>query len=178
MRHKKKVKFDNRLLAIPLVLVAVGAIFVAGMKAGKTATYMPQPTLRVMPSSTITPTPTQTPTPTPAPAAKTGTTTNTATTGCTQFKPENAPVFMRVTLVPKSGTMVGRTVVRVIPTGSCPNESAQVEHWLGDGEFSWTSPGLNPGRYRVEIANGNYSGVVAKVHDLVQGGYEYTIQTD
>ncbi len=118
-----------------------------------------------------------TPTPTPTPSPKVTTKKVTESSDCSQFNPDNGPVRMRVTLQPDPGVpMMGRTVVRIKPTGTCPNESAAVEEWLDEGVLTWTSGYLNPGRYRIEIANGNYQGVVAETHSLIEGGYEYTIR--
>lgn len=157
-----------------LLVIASGltAGFLAGMRVGK-AVKAPVPTPTQVAAPTDTPLPTATPTPEPA---KQQTTQPTTAGGCAKFRPENGPVFIRVNLQPQTGAMVGRTVVRVIPSGTCPGESATVEHWMADGELSWTTPSLNPGRYKVEVANGNYNGVVSEYLDLVEGGYEYTIK--
>ena len=180
-----KKKHLKKHVQIPMTALIVGAIlvllviagglaagFLAGMRVGK-AVKAPQTTPTQAPIATTEPTPTATPTPEPVQQAATQPSTG---GGCSKYRPENAPVFVRVNLQPQTGAMVGRTVVRVIPTGTCPGESAAVEHWMADGELSWTTPGLNPGRYKVEVANGNYNGVVSEYLDLVEGGYEYTIQ--
>lgn len=182
-----KTKHMKRHARIPMTALIVGAIvvflivaggltagFLAGMRVGKSVKApVPTPTQTAV-APTETPTPTATPT--PEPPKPQAATQPAAGGGCSKFRPENGPVFIRVNLQPQAGAMVGRTVVRVIPAGSCPGESATVEHWMADGELSWTTPSLNPGRYKVEVANGNYNGVVSEFLDLVEGGYEYTIQ--
>jgi len=148
-------------------------------------TQKPSPTAEptAEPSPTPSPTPEPTPTPSPSPSStpkpKKQSSTPVESNSCAQYKPENGQVFVRVNLVLRSGSsVVGRTVIRVKPTGTCPGESETVEHWLESGEMSWTTPGLNPGRYRIEVANGNYQGVIAESQNLVRGGYEITIGID
>lgn len=130
--------------------------------------------IQALKAPTLTPVPTSTPTPTDKPKAPVVKNPQ-STTGCSQFRMENGPVYIRVILMPESGAMIGRTSVRIKPSGSCPNESSEIEHWMEGAELSWTSPDLNPGRYRIEIANGNYQGVVTEYVNVPKGGYEYKI---
>jgi hypothetical protein len=160
------------------VLALLAGVFAVGMTIGKKAKEDGALKDKLMKSyqQTVTPTPTPTATPTPTPTPVPQKAQAPASVGCAQFNPANGPVSVRVNLIPDSGTITGKTVVRVKPTGSCPGESAAIENWMNEGDRSWTSPGVNPGRYRIEVANGNYDGVVAENVDLPHAGvYEVNI---
>jgi len=175
------------LILLLLVSVGIGIGFAYHQVVNRTIynsfkdneSASPSPTPTPSPTPSPSPSPLPSPTPAPTPKPKKQTSAQPTSTSCSEFKPENGQVSLRVNLVLRSGTsVVGRTVVRVKPTGTCPTESGAVEHWMEGGEMSWTTPGLNPGRYRIEVANGNYQGVIAETHNLVQGGYEITIGID
>jgi len=141
-----------------------------GLGGEKKSSGNPSPT----PTVVETPTPTEIPTPTPSPTIAPKPKAQIPSGGCDRFAGGRSTVT--VVLQPNTGTMTGDTVIRIKPTGKCPNESGAVEKWISGGELSWTSPKIISGRYRIEVANGYYQGVVAREYDILPGHTTLTIQ--
>ena len=160
---------ESQIIRIATVVIVLGFILLGISIIGNIA-----PTSTPTPTQTPTPIPTPTSTPTPTPRPRTSGQSN-AGTGCAQFNANSGQSTVTITLVTNGGSVTGDTVVRLIPTGSCPGESASQEHWMSSGETSWTTGAVNPGRYRIEIANGYYQGVISRNVDLVSGHYQMSI---
>jgi hypothetical protein len=144
-------------------------------QSSPTATSTATPTATPSPS----PSPSPTPTPTPKPSAKPATESKPAqsTASCDQLR--SAPASdITVRLQPRSGSMVGRTVIRIKPSGSCPG-STDAEQWINEGELSKSFSNVGAGTYVIEVANGNYQGVVRQ-NIKVEGStrYEFTVKVN
>ena len=135
----------------------------------------PTPSPEPSPSPTPEPSPTPTPKPTIAPTKKPA--AQKPTVSCDTFA-QAAPSSITIRLVPRSGQMVGSTVVRLKPSGKCPGSTTS-EHWMGPGEREWTQSGVGAGTYVIEVANGNYQGVIRQAV-TVQGNssYVFTVQVE
>lgn len=158
-----------------LVLVGLLSIFLIlrnSYRQPTEKTTVPQISPSVIP---VLLSPTSSPSATPSPLITKTATPLIKKNNCSIFNLSNGPVSVKINLKSESGNVLGKTVVRIKPSGQCPNESPTQEHWLESSELTWTSSGVNPGRYLLEAANGNYQGVVSRRVDLVQGGYELTI---
>ncbi|KKT78699.1 MAG: hypothetical protein UW75_C0040G0001 [Parcubacteria group bacterium GW2011_GWF2_44_8] len=132
-------------------------------------------TVEAQASPTPEPSPTPTPKPTIAPTKKPA--AQKPTVSCDTFA-QAAPSSITIRLVPRSGQMVGSTVVRLKPSGKCPGSTTS-EHWMGPGEREWTQSGVGAGTYVIEVANGNYQGVIRQAV-TVQGNssYVFTVQVE
>ncbi len=76
-----------------------------------------------------------------------------------------------IELQPRSGQMTGDTVIRLKQGGSCPGPSTS-EQWISSGERQKTFSHIAAGTYVIEIANGNYKGVVRQTV-TVAGARQY-----
>ena len=119
--------------------------------------------------STFSPVPTTTPTPKPTPKptlkptvmpVKTITPTPVATVvsgGCSKFDPTAGLATITITLKEKdSKPLVGDWIVKIKPTGSCqgilpPNWGSQLNEVIKQPNYTYTSPGMHPGQFRVDV---------------------------
>lgn len=117
--------------------------------------------------TTPTPEPSVTPSPTLVPPKPTRAVTaptksvdadNGESKNCTALK-NGGPSIITIELQPRSGQMTGDTVIRLKQGGSCPGPSTS-EQWISSGERQKTFDSVQPGTYLIEVANGNYQGVI------------------
>jgi len=151
----------NKGFAPVAIIIIIAVVLVTGVLISKNyqrsdTSSTPQPTMESTAVPTLTPSPsprssirpTVRPTITPTP---------TASTGCSRFKPEDGLTSITITLKEKDGKpLVGDWIVKIKPTGSCPGIlpqawGSQINEVIRQPNYTYTSPGLHPGQFRVDI---------------------------
>jgi hypothetical protein len=126
--------------------------------------FSPTPTVIKDPNITSEPSP-ESPTPTENP--------------CRKFNPEAGLATITVNIQPQPGeTLVGDTLVKVKPQAPCPGTlpplwGNQITDVIRQGKTSWTSPGLGPGTFRVDVKY-HYTGQGFDV-DAISGSNALTV---
>jgi len=160
---KKGFIFLPVLIAAAAIIIGVGGYFYFSNKDAKsinrsdarisaTATQTPAPTTK----PTLTPTLSPKPIPTKKPITPTVKPTG-AVTSCSKFKPEDGLTTLLITLKEKDGKpLIGDWTVKIKPTGSCPgilppNWGNELSDVVRQPNYTYTSPGLHPGQFRVDV---------------------------
>lgn len=156
--------FIPLLIGLMLVAAVGGGYFYLSGNKNTTNQSSSEISPSILPSATpeptLTPTFTPTPSPKPTPTKKPFTPTpkpTAAQSACSQFVPENGLTTITINLKEKAGaTLTGDWIVKIKPTGSCPgilppNWGGQINEVIHQPNYTYTSPGLHPGQFRVDV---------------------------
>lgn len=83
-------------------------------------------------------------------------TTSVPQSACDKFKPADGLTTITLNLQASSGQIVGDTIVKIKPASSCPGTlpsgwGGELTEVIRQGTTSWTSPGMSPGNFRVDV---------------------------
>lgn len=164
----KNKKINQAGFVILRVLIALLILGSAGFYIHRQnlKNSIPLPT-QIAASMTPSPTPTPSPVPTPRPTIRpapavtrnpsTPTPQSSAAASCSQFKPADGLATIRINLKEKDGqALSGDWIVKIKPTGSCPGMlppmwGSQINEVIHQPNYTYTSPGLHPGQFRVDV---------------------------